>query len=149
MRAYMKTVKGRGDGKPAAWTLAAHLNLVKGLFTYAVKHRIVKSDYNPTTAMDAIDTNTTAEPEVMTCDEVKRMLVWCAQSESWHDLLPSVVLGVLCGIRAIDPKEINSFSFISSLITPFSSFNNPVSKSLKVISFFCIEVISSSFSRSI
>lgn len=102
VRAYMKTVKGRNGGKPAAWTQAAHLNLVKGLFTYAVKHRIIKSDDNPTSVMDAIDTNTTAEPEVMTCDEVKRMLVWCAQSESWHDLLPSVVLGVLCGIRAIE-----------------------------------------------
>lgn len=102
VRAYMKTVKGRNGGKPAAWTLAAHLNLVKGLFTYAVKHRIIKSDDNPTSVMDAIDTNTTAEPEVMTCEEVKRMLVWCAQSESWHDLLPSVVLGVLCGIRAIE-----------------------------------------------
>ncbi|MBQ3143425.1 MAG: tyrosine-type recombinase/integrase [Akkermansia sp.] len=102
VRAYMKTVKGRNGGKPAAWTLAAHLNLVKGLFTYAVKHRIIKSDDNPTSVMDAIDTNTTAEPEVMSCAEVKRLLVWCAQSESWHDLLPSVVLGVLCGIRAIE-----------------------------------------------
>lgn len=70
MRAYMKTVKGREGAKPAAWTLAAHLNLVKGLFNYAVKHRIIKSDDNPTSVIDAIDTNSAAEPEVMTCDEV-------------------------------------------------------------------------------
>lgn len=100
--AYMKTVKGRGGGKPAEWTLAAHLNLVKSVFTYAVKHRIIKSDYNPTTVMDAIDTNSTAEPEVMSCAEVKRLLVWCARSDEWRDLLPSVVLGVLCGIRAAE-----------------------------------------------
>ena len=102
VRAYMKTVTGRNGAKPAVWTLAAHLNMVKGLFNYAVKHRIIKSDDNPTTVMDAIDTSTTAEPEVMSCDEMKRMLVWCAQSESWRDLLPSVVLGVLCGIRTIE-----------------------------------------------
>lgn len=102
VRAYMKTIKGRGGAKPAAWTLAAHLNMVKGLFTYAVKHRIIKSDYNPTTVIDAIDTNTTAEPEVMQCAEVKRLLLWCAESDEWRDLLPSVVLGVLCGIRAAE-----------------------------------------------
>ena len=102
VHAFMKTVRGRKGAKPAPWTLAANLNLVKGLFNYAVKHRIIKSDDNPTSVIDAIDTNTTAEPEVMPCEDVKRMLVWCAQSESWHDLLPSVVLGVLCGIRAIE-----------------------------------------------
>ena len=99
VHAYLKTIKGRKGAKPASWTLAANFNLIRALFAYAAKHRIIKPDMNPTLAMDCIDTGTTAEPEVMTCEEVKRMLVWCAQSESWQDMLPAIVLGVFCGVR--------------------------------------------------
>lgn len=99
VHAYLKTIKGRKGAKPVSWTLAANFNLIRALFAYAAKHRIIKSDMNPTLAMDCIDTGTTAEPEVMTCEEVKRMLVWYAQSESWQDMLPAIVLGVFCGVR--------------------------------------------------
>jgi integrase len=102
IQAYLKTLRGRDGGQPAAWTLVGHFNLIRAVFSYAVKHRIIKSDYNPTAVMDPIDTSTTAEPEVMDCAEVKRMLVWCAQSESWRDILPAVVIGVLCGVRTAE-----------------------------------------------
>lgn len=102
VRAFMKSIRGRGGDEPSPWTLSANQGLLGAVFKYAVKRKYIRKEENPMEDMDAVRTATLKEPEVLTNKQAKDILLLCASSPSWQDMLPSLVLGLLCGIRACE-----------------------------------------------
>lgn len=100
VRAFMKSIRGRGGDEPSPWTLSANQGLLGAVFNHAVKRKYLKKEENPMEDMDAVKTATLKEPEVLTNKQAKDILLLCATSPSWQNMLPSLVLGLLCGIRA-------------------------------------------------
>lgn len=106
MRRFFSSLSGRDGGEPSKYTLAGYFTLIRAVFKFAAKRRFIKPEMDPTFSMERYDTGTTDEPEVLTLADALALLKWTAGSATWRDLLPTVVLGLLCGIRAAERSRI-------------------------------------------
>lgn len=102
VNAYLDGLQGRKGKAPSPWTKKSYFNVIRAFFHYAEKRRMIKPELNPMRGVDAVDTSTDEEPAVLSADEVRELLKWTAASERWRVLLPTTVLGALCGIRAAE-----------------------------------------------
>lgn len=99
---YLDSLKGRKGGDASPWTRKSHFSGIRAFLNFAEKRHLITQEMNPTREMDAVDTSSAQEPEVMTADELCGLLKWTAASKRWRVLLPTTVLGALCGIHAAE-----------------------------------------------
>lgn len=96
---FLDGLKGQNGSKASLVTRTQYLNLLKSVFKFAVEQGSITKEYNPVANLKPAKKRKDDEPEILTVDEVKRILAFVKNNPKYHEFIPVLAVGFFCGAR--------------------------------------------------
>ncbi|MBQ3526778.1 MAG: hypothetical protein IJA63_10950 [Akkermansia sp.] len=96
---FLDGLKGMNGKRASATTRTQYLNLLKSVFKFCIKKKLIPAEYNPVAGLTPPTKKKDKEPEILTVDEVKRIFSFVKNNPKYHSFIPVLAVGFFCGAR--------------------------------------------------
>ena len=96
---FLDGLKGMNGKRASATTRTQYLNLLKSVFKFCIKKKLLPAEYNPVAGLTPPTKKKDKEPEILSVDDVKRIFAFVKKNPKYHKFIPVLAVGFFCGAR--------------------------------------------------